>query len=310
MKTYSVQVPGSTSNLGPGFDTLGLALALPLKVNARESNRWHLSLQGYGADTFPRDERNLIVGAFRSYCRKRGLPERPLALSITNGIPCSGGLGGSAAAIAAGLGLGQLLHMGKLDKPTLFHETTAWEGHPDNGAPAIFGGLQICHKTGDQFGCNSGDLSSEIECVLAIPEERADTHTMRNILPKTWDQDVLESNEKLLSKLIKGLKTADPEGLKCSARDRIHQPYRFPKLPKAKRCFDLLNAQKWVHGAFLSGSGAAVCGWLLKNEYQFKDIEHAFKNLDCLLLKTVVDSKGIEGWIQPAKGGGSPNHPE
>jgi len=262
MAPWTVSVPASTANLGPGFDVLGLALDLHLKVVARPASAWSLTLTGRGSDVLPRDRTHLVVTSFEHFCREQRLVTPPLHLEVDNEIPLCGGFGGSAAAIVAGLALGQMAAAGRINRKQLLAQAARLEGHADNAAAAVYGGLQVC----GQIGCRiaqAGRLDERIRLVVAAPAIRADTADMRAVLPKTWPGADLAENEKLLTRLLVGLVSGDAFELKACERDCIHQPYRFPHLPISRKIFEAMIAAEDIAGAFLSGSGTAVAGFVV-----------------------------------------------
>jgi len=260
---YRVSVPASTSNLGPGYDVLGLALDLRLEVQATLADAWTVTNLGYGADLLPRDETHYAVAAYLEFCAKFNYEPRPMALSITNEIPLPGGLGGSAAAVVAGMALACLLHRGEIDRDVIFQCAAISEGHPDNASPAVFGGLQICGKKDGVYFTETGPISPQLKLVLVAPPAQANTAAMRRVMPDSWPPEVLSFSKQLLASVMRGLASADPVDLRCCAEDRLHQPYRFNVQPLSNKVFQIMNALPELAGAFLSGSGATVAGWLI-----------------------------------------------
>ncbi|UCH11142.1 MAG: homoserine kinase, partial [Fidelibacterota bacterium] len=139
---YRTSVPATTANLGPGYDILGLALDLYLVATAIPAEEWFFELRGEGRHLLDTCDMNLMARAFRESCDRYGWEVQPLRVESDNPIPLARGLGSSAAAIVTGMALAQLVNRGSIDKDALFRDAAELEGHPDNVAAAVYGGLQ------------------------------------------------------------------------------------------------------------------------------------------------------------------------
>lgn len=261
--TYHMQIPATSANLGPGFDVLGLALQLHLELEARPASHWSLDLHGEGADSLPRDQRNLMVRAYQSACRQQGWKADCFALTCHNPIPTNRGLGSSAAALVAGISLAFLHHQGSLDRVELTRLAATAEGHPDNVAPAVWGGLQRAVSPLPKLQIEAQPLHPGISLLLVVPATQTQTRTMRQILPSRPDRETLRTTEYLLGRVLRGLAEARPEDLACSSMDVRHQPYRLAAQPLSRRILELLAAEHIGCGPFLSGSGPTVGCWIL-----------------------------------------------
>ncbi|MCK4579627.1 MAG: homoserine kinase, partial [Candidatus Marinimicrobia bacterium] len=175
----SVSVPATTANLGPGYDTLGLALDLRLTATAAISDQWRVQLEGEGHTELPRDESNLMIQAYQRLCEHKGWDVSPLDLHVNNPIPLGRGLGSSAAAIVAGLALAQLAHGGSLSREELFQHAHGMEGHGDNVGPATFGGLQRIVGEGEGIKSQPCALHPAVKVLLVIPAQAKSTVRMR-----------------------------------------------------------------------------------------------------------------------------------
>ncbi|MEE9466240.1 MAG: homoserine kinase [Candidatus Neomarinimicrobiota bacterium] len=258
----SVSVPATTANLGPGYDRLGLALDWRLKAVAHPAARWSVITQGEGARELQQDETNLVAQAGARYYERQGWQPQPLAIRVDNPIPLGRGLGSSAAAIVAGMALAQLAADGSLDHDTLFHEAAAMEGHSDNVAAAIYGGLQeVSNEAGNRT--RPLPLTRTIQVVLVIPQATKSTAKLRAVLPAEVSAEDRAVTEAAYRAVVAGLATGDPAGLACSVEDRRHQPYRLKALPDSAGIFDIMRQQPDVAGAYLSGAGTTVAGWVL-----------------------------------------------
>lgn len=239
-----VRVPASSANLGPGFDVLAAALALHLEVEVVETGTFavHTELD------IPRDRRNLLVRAFERLHSADGFEFR-----IASRIPLSGGLGSSAAAVVAGLVAAD--HLFELDAD-VFALAAELEGHPDNVAAAIEGGLVIC----DGLSVQRIDVPMGLEAVLVVPGEAVRTDEARAALPEQVPLRDAVFNIAHAAKLMLGLAGADWELIASGLRDRLHQPYRAHLYPRSAELVGRAS-ELGALGATISGAGPAVLVW-------------------------------------------------
>ena len=255
----TVSVPASTSNLGPGFDCLGLALDLrnELTVELREGPGVTLvEIQGEGAKTLPRGESNLLVQAARLVLPKR-LPGH-LVFKAVNRIPLARGLGSSAAAAVAGLWAGAHL-FGTLRRSEDELEALAvrLEGHPDNVAPCVHGGLTASLTEDGRASAHRLNIHPSFSAVVGVPEFQLATRKARAALPKTVPlaDAVFNASRALL--LVRALETGRTRGLDALMADRLHQPYRARLVPGLANAL-AAAVKAGAAGAALSGSGPSV----------------------------------------------------
>ncbi|MCB1048977.1 MAG: homoserine kinase [Acidobacteria bacterium] len=257
-----LRIPATSANLGPGFDRLGLALSLYLEVYAAEAPEWSFELEGEGAESLARDESNLIASAYQKGCARWGWPPTPFRLKVRNQVPLNRGLGSSATAIVAGLCLALLNHQNQLDRDLLTQAASEMEGHPDNVAPAIWGGLQLAVQPLPGLVMQEMPIHPELKVLVVIPESEAKTEAMRAILPAQPSADVLAQTETLLQQLLHGLAHNRLEDLASSSLDVRHQPYRLAVQPMSQKIFDAFRSEPWGAGVFLSGSGPTLGCWI------------------------------------------------
>ncbi|MBI3974109.1 MAG: homoserine kinase [Chloroflexi bacterium] len=261
-KSVHVRVPATTANLGPGFDALGLALELHDEVVLRRRPRGAtapvIRVTGIAAGRLPEDPRNLL--AYRAAAAVyRPLRRRPpwLELDLHTRIPRSGGLGGSAAAIVAGAVAANELEGRPFSQQELLELAAELEGHPDNVAPALLGGLVICVHGRRGLIAKRLEPPRELLAVVCVPEHAISTKHARDVIPQTVPREDAVFNLGRTALLIAALQTRDWEVLADAMDDRLHQPPRgrlyhalYPTVEAA------LGAG--AHGAALSGSGAAI----------------------------------------------------
>lgn len=255
----TVSVPATTSNLGPGFDCLGLALDLrnELTLELRdERGRPAVEIEGEGAKTLPRDERNLLVKAAK-LTLPPSLPGR-LVFKAVNRVPLARGLGSSAAAAVAGLWAGaHLFGTLRRSEDELEALAVSLEGHPDNVAPCVHGGLTASLAVDGLFRPTRLNIHPSLSAVVCIPEFELATKKARAALPKKVPlaDAVFNSSRAIL--LARALETGRTQQLAQFMDDRLHQPYRAKLVPGLKEA--LAAALKaGAAGAALSGSGPTV----------------------------------------------------
>ena len=261
--SFSTTVPATSANLGPGYDRLALALNIYLKVEATPAGSWLITTRGEGEGLLETGANNLMARAFNQICRNRGWSPIPLHCDCENPIPLARGLGSSAAAIVSGLALAQLLNIGDIDRDMLLEEAIALEGHPDNVAAAIFGGLQDVSTLADQSVTRTREIAPSISVLLVIPDEMATTEKMRTVVPAQLPPQTELVNRRTVERVLEGLRTGNPGDLRRSEDDQRHQPYRLEIMPTSKAIFEILIATPEVAGAYLSGAGTTVAGWIV-----------------------------------------------
>jgi homoserine kinase len=241
-----VRVPASSANLGPGFDVLAAALSLQLELEVVETGSFAVITEL----ELPLDRDNLVVRAFEQLH-----PADDFEFRISSKIPLSGGLGSSAAAIVAGLMAAD--HLFELDANVL-ELAIELEGHPDNVAAALEGGLVICrgstvHRLEPPLG---------LEAVLVIPEERVRTEAARAALPAAVPIADAIYNVAQVAALVRGLSISDWELIAAGLDDRLHQPHRAHLYPRSAALLERVTSPEiGALGATISGAGPAVLVW-------------------------------------------------
>ena len=260
----TVRVPATSANLGPGFDSLGLALTLHDVLTASVADGLHLEVEGEGADTVPRDERHLVVRAARAGFAALGTEPPGLRLHCVNAVPHGRGLGSSSAAIVGGLVLARALVVGgaaRLPDADLLALAARMEGHPDNVAPALLSGLTVAWSSGDASSdAVRLEVRRELAAVAFVPPDRLETHVARGLLPAAVphrDASANAGRAALLVAALTGQVAGDVErALLAGTEDRVHQQYRAPAMPTSAALVDRLRAHRVA--AFVSGAGPTV----------------------------------------------------
>lgn len=256
-----IVVPGSTSNLGPGFDFLGLALSLFLEVRVlgRARGDVHELVQMEGtASAWPSGAGNHFLRAFDLAAARLGLRAGPMRFTARSEIPIARGLGSSGAAVVAGLRLACAM----TDRPASPDQLLAWglelEGHPDNSSAALLGGCTLSVPVpGGSVRVVRQPLHANLAFAVAWPSRGFPTPAARAVLPKQVPFADAVENPRRLALLLEGLRTADPELLSLGGEDRLHVPYRLPKIEGAAAAIEAARAcGAWL--ATISGSGSGL----------------------------------------------------
>lgn len=274
-RSIVVRVPSSTANLGPGFDSVGLALGLwdEYVVTTGAGRGLTIEVSGEGADEVPTDERHLVHASMCHAWSELGVEPPPdLHITAVNGIPHGRGLGSSATAIVAGVVAAQALSTDFDDVPVgstvpvdldlATHLASCLEGHPDNASASVYGGVTVSWMP-DGTGRDLGDrtvtarlqLRTDIEVVAFVPEARLPTQIARAVLPASVPLRDAAAGAGRAALLVHAL-TVDPTHLHAATRDWLHQEARRGSFPTTMRLVDSLRAEG--HAAFVSGAGPSV----------------------------------------------------
>lgn len=255
----TVSVPATSANLGPGFDSLGLALDLRDTLTAEVTGSGlEVEVTGEGAADVPRDETHLVVRAMRAAFDVMGVRPDGLRLTCVNVIPHARGLGSSSAAIVGGIALARELVPGGpllLDDLAAVDLAARMEGHPDNVAPAWLGGFVICGREDDAFYAVPSPVDPRVAAVVFVPPYPLSTELARGLLPETVPHADAAANAGRTALLVAALGSA-PEHLLTATRDLLHQDYRRPAMTESIDLVDRLRAEGVA--AVVSGAGPTV----------------------------------------------------
>jgi homoserine kinase len=252
-----VRVPASSANLGPGFDALALALALHNEVEIEESDRVSVGVHGEGAGRLDPGATNVVArGAAMAY-EAAGRAFRGAAIQCVNRIPLGRGLGSSAAAWVGGLVGANALLGAPLDRDALVTLAARAEGHPDNVAAALLGGLTVSCSTEGRVVAVRLPVPPAVQWVVLVPEVESATREARAVLPDTVPRADAVYNVQRVSLLLAALGAGRTELLEVAMRDRLHQPYRLPLFPWMG-AVEAAARQAGAFGCVLSGAGSAI----------------------------------------------------
>jgi len=254
-----VKVPATTANLGPGFDTLGLALSLydELTVTVRESPGATVRVVGVGDGEVPLDATNLVVRAISHTFEHYGQPLPGLDLVARNVIPHGRGLGSSGAAIVSGImaAKGLLEGVVEISSEELLALATELEGHPDNVAPALFGGLTIAWMTPDGPQYKKLMVHRGVSPLIAVPETTMSTALARSLQPTSVPHEDAIFNVSRSALIIAAL-IQSPELLLVATEDKLHQAYRAAAMPETDALLQVLRRNGLP--AVVSGAGPSI----------------------------------------------------
>ncbi|HIE62837.1 MAG: homoserine kinase [Microbacterium sp.] len=258
-RSVVVRVPATSANLGPGFDTLGLALSLydDLVVTSLREPGLDIQAQGEGADEIPRDESNLLVRAMAYAFEAVDRPMPGLRLRARNTIPHGRGLGSSGAAVVAGILAVKGLLEGDVEigPDTMLRLATELEGHPDNVAPALFGGLTIAWMDEAMPQHKKLLVHRGVSPVVFVPSFTMSTSVARSLQPLQVPREDAVFNLSRSALLIAAL-TQSPELLLAATEDKLHQNYRAQAMPETDRLVRTLREHGFA--AVVSGAGPSV----------------------------------------------------
>lgn len=258
----TVTVPGSSANLGPGFDTLGLALGIydTIEVEVTASGL-EIEVYGEGEDDLPRDGSHLVVKAIRSALNAADAEAPGLRVVCTNTIPQSRGLGSSASAAVGGVVAGNALAGDPLTTEQVVQLSSAFEGHPDNAAASVLGSAVVSWTTTPVDGSQPGyravavPVDERIRATALVPDFHASTQAVRRVLPSHVTHTDARFNVSRTAVMTVALQN-HPELLWEGTRDRLHQPYRADVLPVTTEWVNRLRNRGYA--AYLSGAGPTI----------------------------------------------------
>ena len=269
---FRVRVPATTANLGPGFDCLGMALDLWNEVHVEAAlagagqppGSGAVSVEGQGSGELPEDTSNLVHKAMEHLFGQADVETPAVRLNCRNEIPLKRGLGSSAAAIIAGLVAANHLlpHVagstaGSFPQQQIRDMAVSIEGHPDNVAAALLGGLRLVAQEGNLLISVPVPVPDSLRAVLFIPELTIATEEARSVLPRRISMEDAVYNMGRAALLVNALATGRLEDLRVATGDRLHQPYRQRLFPAMKTIF-AAALEAGALGVFLSGSGSSI----------------------------------------------------
>ena len=297
----TARIPASTTNLGPGFDVLGLALQLYSTVTLEiDSVDPEVVVTGVDVDKIPSTPEHIAFKAVESIYQRSGVQQpKGLKLSIANGIPAIRGLGGSGTAILGGLLTANRLCESPFSQSDILDFATEIEGHPDNVAASLYGGFVISVQEGNHIHTIQLECDPALHVVLAIPDYTLSTKKARDILPKTLDFADAIYNISRSSLLVASIATGKLEMFTLAMKDRIHQPYRSQLISGFDEVVEAATAAGALSVA-LSGAGPTIAAYCLENMEEIgKQMQGVFqsRNIPCKINILQADQEGASVWV-------------
>ncbi|SDT40353.1 homoserine kinase [Pseudarthrobacter equi] len=255
----TVRVPATTANLGPGYDSLGMALALhdTLTVESLDTEELVFDLSGEGADTLPRDASHLVIRAMDAAFERLGFRHGGLKVTAQNVNPHGRGLGSSASAVVAAVSAANAMvpAESRRGRDWILQLTSEMEGHPDNVAPAIYGGLALSWQDSDQYSSTRAEVAGTVVPIVAVPDFELSTEAARALLPASVGHHAAAMNSGRAALLVHAL-TRDPGFLLAGTEDYLHQSYRASAMRPSAALIGALRQAG--HAAVVSGAGPTV----------------------------------------------------
>jgi homoserine kinase len=288
-----VRVPASTANLGPGFDTIGMALDLYAWIEMSFAAETSIRLYGNQMENIPVDKSNLVYKVAQQVFQEAGMEHQELEISMYSDIPLTRGLGSSASAIVGGMVAANALIGGNLTNDRIFEMASGLEKHPDNVGAALFGGIVVAFWDGEKAEYVKIEPHERLEVLVAIPDYQLETEKARNVLPASVSMKDAVFNVSHSSVLVAALCTRDFGKIRQAMKDVLHQPYRAPLIPGMESILEKA-ADYGALGAALSGAGPTLL-CLVDSTSDRK------KELECFLQDTFRQN-GIAAetmWLKP-----------
>lgn len=276
----TASAPATTANLGPGFDAIALALSPRCLVRARPADEWSIEHVG---DHRPADKEHDGVAA----AARHAIGDRPLAMKIDNQVPLARGIGSSAAAFVAGSAAAFRAVGDEASPDRVFRIAAEMEGHADQVAAAVYGGLVLAPAEGMPFRL---PIHPSLRPVVAVPETRLPTHEARAILPDSYARDVLIRTVARASALTAGLITGDPEMLGAAHGDEVHEAPRDALSPDVAKLIDVARRAGALHAA-RSGAGPSVVA--IATVEDAAKVAAAFREWGVEVISGPVETRGL-----------------
>ncbi len=297
-KFVKVRVPGTSANCGPGFDCLGVACTIynELELKLLPEERLEINITGDGAENIPTDERNIVWRSIQKLLKRASKENeyKGAIINMHNGVPLSRGLGSSATAIVGGLKAANEFLGNPFTRRDLLQMATEIEGHPDNVAPAIFGGFTISIVRNNKPECFCLMPKLKMKLVVAVPDFFLPTKAARAVLPKEVPMQDAVYNIGRAAMLTAALCKGNKSFLRSVFDDALHQPYRAKLIPGM---YDVFKAAREAGalGASMSGAGPCLIAFTAENPEAVGDaMVDAFAKHDVKAIYHVfdIDSQG------------------
>ncbi len=299
IKDIIVKIPATTANIGAGFDTFGMAFALYNTVTIKQGGNFpgiHIKNIGQSTAALEDPDRNLVTVVAQRLWEKAGYQPQGLEFVLENNVPVSRGLGSSAAAIVGGLVAANLAAGKPFTDEEVLEMAVDEEGHPDNVAPAFYGGfVSSCRRDGKTIMLKA-EPPKQLKAVVAIPDFHLSTKVARAAMPKEVKMEDAVYNIQCASLLVGAVLSGDLELFAKAVDDKLHQPYRFPLIKGADQV--LAAAKKaGALAAALSGAGPTLIAFTDTDGAKIRQaMDNAWKDqgVNCNVLVLEQDHAGVQ----------------
>ena len=299
-----VRVPATSANIGAGFDSLGVALGLYNYVYAEETDGGlSIDIKDSTADFLPIDERNLIYRSMKTLFDKVGYTPKGIHLILENNVPVTRGLGSSSAGIVGGLTAANAIAGSALTPDEILNTAAEIEGHPDNVAPAVIGGLTVSVREGGGIRYVKAEVPDDLRFAAFVPDYFLPTKRARSVLPKYVSMRDAVYNSGRSALLMTSIMTGNYGNIRIGVEDRLHQRYRKKLIPHIDDIFKSAYSAGAL-GVYLSGAGPTVIAIIRSDNTDFEKkiavfLKEKMNNLRLLTLKAdntgaVVCEKAME----------------
>ncbi len=292
---FTIKVPATSANLGPGFDTLGLALDLWNETTITPAKEFSVQVMGEGAGRLASGKNNLIVRAAQRLAERAGKSLPPFHAECVNRIPLSSGMGSSSAAILTGLLAGNASLENPFSREEILNLACEIEGHPDNVAPVMMGGLVVATMKQGEVIARQIPIVTNIQITIALPDFYLPTKQARAALPKKVSMRNAIHNISRTALVVEALRVGDLELLGKVMTDKLHQPYRLKLIPGAASAMDAAK-EAGASAVALSGAGPSLIAFSTGEAGIGEAMKRAFEALgvEARIFRLGVSSRGAE----------------
>jgi len=258
-----VKIPATTANMGAGFDSFGMAFDLFNEIVVEASDRFSI----ISDSPVPKTKDNLIYKSILHFYTQIGRPVPHLRITQTDRIPFTRGLGSSAACVVGGIVAANALEGNLVDQDALLQMACQMDGHPDNVAPALLGGLVVAVAELDKVSYVKIDPPDALAFISIVPDFVLSTKKARGVLPNCYAREDVVFNVSRAALFVASIMSGKWQNISTALGDRIHQPYRNPLVPNMENIFKQ-SMELGALGVYLSGAGPTVMAIVLKSHMQ------------------------------------------
>lgn len=291
----NIRVPATSANLGPGFDALGLALDLWNATTIAPAKEFSVQVSGEGAGRLASGKNNLLVRAAQKAAERAGKRLPPFHAECANQIPLSSGMGSSSAAILTGLLAGNALLESPFSREEILNFACEMEGHPDNAAPAMMGGLVVSTVEQGKVIARQIPIEMNVHVTIVLPDFYLPTKQARAALPKNVSMKNAIHNISRTALVVEALRNRDLDLLGKAMTDKLHQPYRLKLIPGALSAMKAAK-EAGASAVALSGAGPGLIAFSDGESGVGESVKRAFEaaGLEARIFRLGVSSRGAE----------------